>query len=121
MTVTPAGSPATPQIVAVTGAGSGIGLATAAAFAATGAAVVGLDLRDGPPMEGVTWLECDVADNASVETAFARIADVYGRLDVVVNNAGIGGRNTVETATDAEWLAVFEVNVFGVARVSRHA
>jgi NAD(P)-dependent dehydrogenase (short-subunit alcohol dehydrogenase family) len=69
----------------------------------------------------VTWLSCDVTDDASVRAAFDRVGELFGRLDTVVNNAGIGGRNTVETATDADWLTVFDVNVFGVARVSRHA
>ncbi|MTD57579.1 SDR family NAD(P)-dependent oxidoreductase [Amycolatopsis pithecellobii] len=109
------------RVVAVTGAGSGIGLATASAFAAAGMTVVGLDLREGPPSEGVGWIPCDVADDASVSAAFAALGDAHGKLDVVVNNAGIGGKGTVETATDEAWLQVFGVNVFGVARVSRHA
>ncbi|GAA1011039.1 3-oxoacyl-ACP reductase [Acrocarpospora pleiomorpha] len=109
------------RIVAVTGAGSGIGLATASAFAAAGMTVVGLDLREGPPTERIGWIPCDVADDASVSAAFAALGDAYGKLDVVVNNAGIGARGSVETATDDDWLQVFGVNVFGVARVSRHS
>jgi NAD(P)-dependent dehydrogenase (short-subunit alcohol dehydrogenase family) len=111
----------TRRVVAVTGAGSGIGLATARAFTAAGMTVAGLDLREGPPTPGVTWIHCDVTDEVSVGEAFARIAATHGSLDTLVNNAGIGAKGTVESASEDEWLGVFGVNVFGVARVSRHA
>ena len=109
------------RVVAVTGAGSGIGLATATAFAAAGASVAGLDVRAGPPVDGLTWIDCDVTVSRSVEKAFARIAATYSKLDVVVNNAGIGAKGTVESATDEDWSRVFNVNVFGIGRVSKHA
>jgi 2-keto-3-deoxy-L-fuconate dehydrogenase len=109
------------RVAAVTGAGSGIGLAAARAFAAAGTTVVGLDLREGPPVPGVAWIRCDVTDDESVANAFARIRSTYSKLDALVNNAGIGAKGSVETATDADWLGVFDVNVFGVARVSRYA
>lgn len=109
------------RIVAVTGAGGGIGSATAAAFAAAGATVYGLDLGEGPAIDGVTWLTCDVTDEAGVAGAFGHIGEAHGKLDVVVNNAAVGAKGSVETAAAEDWSSVFDINVFGVARVSRHA
>lgn len=109
------------RIVVVTGAASGIGLATAEAFAVRGARVFGLDRNVGPDASGVEWVIADLADPESVATAFAEIAELADHLDVLVNNAGIGVIGTVEEATEEEWLRVFGVNVFGAARASKHA
>lgn len=111
----------TSRVVAITGAAGGIGLATAQAFVDDGAIVVGLDLSEGPPIPGVRWHACDVTDPESVEAAFDWVKTALGRLDVVVNNAGITARGSIETATEQEWKDVFDVNVFSVARVTRHA
>lgn len=108
----------------VTGAASGIGLAVVRAFAAEGAVVALLDRVEPPPAEvpsGALVVRADVTDDESVRSAVGRVADAWGGLDVVVNNAGIGAQGTVETASDEEWHRVFEVNVFGTARVSRAA
>lgn len=105
----------------VTGAGSGIGLATAQNFVAAGARVFGLDLSIGS-MEGVAeWIPCDLASSRSVSDAFATLAERIDVLDILVNNAGIGAVGTVEDATDEEWTSVLNVNVVGTARVSRAA
>jgi NAD(P)-dependent dehydrogenase (short-subunit alcohol dehydrogenase family) len=105
----------------VTGGASGIGLATAKLLAARGATVVCLDLRpDGLP-EPLYGIQTDIADDASVRQAVSAATDRLGGLDILVNNAGIGAQGTVEDNSDDEWLAVFQVNVFGTARVSRAA
>lgn len=109
------------RVVAVTGASGGLGTAIAAAFAAAGANVVGLDLASGQQLDGVTWIDCDVTDDAAVEDAFAWMDSTHGRVDVVVNNAGIGAKGTIETASPEDWSAVFDLNVFGLVRVSKHA
>ncbi len=109
------------RVVAVTGASGGLGSAIVAAFAAAGAAVIGLDLEPGRPLDGVSQIACDVTDDAAVEDAFARVASTHDRLDVVVNNAGIGAKGTIETASPEDWSAVFDLNVFGLVRVSKHA
>ncbi|TXN30952.1 SDR family NAD(P)-dependent oxidoreductase [Lacisediminihabitans profunda] len=105
----------------VTGAGSGIGLATATRLASHGARVIGLDLNVGA-MEGVAeWIHCDVGSADSVAAAFLQIASASPVLDILVNNAGIGAIGTVEEATDEDWALVFNINVTGIARVSRAA
>jgi NAD(P)-dependent dehydrogenase (short-subunit alcohol dehydrogenase family) len=105
----------------VTGAGSGIGLATAQNFAAAGARVFGLDLNAGA-MEGIAeWIPCDVGSTESVASAFATISSQVTALDILVNNAGIGAVGTVEDATDNEWQNVLNVNVVGIARITKAA
>ena len=70
---------------AVTGAGSGIGLATAKLLKERGATVFGLDLSEGEMAGTATWLQCDVSDDASVVAAFSKISN----LDIMINNAAI--------------------------------
>ncbi|WP_426511382.1 SDR family NAD(P)-dependent oxidoreductase [Dactylosporangium sp. McL0621] len=105
----------------VTGAASGIGLATARHLAGLGARVAGLDLRtDGIP-EGVAGFVADVTDDAAVRAGVAAAAEHLGGIDILVNNAGIGAIGTVESNADEEWHRVFDVNVVGLVRVSRAA
>jgi NAD(P)-dependent dehydrogenase (short-subunit alcohol dehydrogenase family) len=101
-------------VAVVTGGAGGIGAATAELMVSRGATVAGLDLAPGP-------FRCDVTDPASVDAAIAAVVAEHGRLDIVVNNAGIGAAGDVAANSDDEWRTVFEVNVFGMARVSRAA
>jgi NAD(P)-dependent dehydrogenase (short-subunit alcohol dehydrogenase family) len=103
----------------VTGGASGIGLATARVLTDRGAAVVCLDVDTPPePFHGV---RADVRDDAAVRAAVANAVAHLGGLDVLVNNAGIGAQGTVEDNDDDEWRNVFDVNVFGMVRMSRAA
>ncbi|GAA4612708.1 SDR family oxidoreductase [Actinoallomurus liliacearum] len=103
----------------VTGGASGIGLAAARLLTERGATVSCLDLTDPPaPLHGV---RADVRDDASVRAAVAAAVDHLGGLDVLVNNAGVGAQGTVEDNGDDEWRDVFDVNVFGMVRVTRAA
>ncbi|MEV5710241.1 SDR family oxidoreductase [Actinoallomurus sp. NPDC052274] len=103
----------------VTGGSSGIGLAAARLLTERGATVSCLDLTDPPaPLHGV---RADVRDDASVRAAVAAAVDHLGGLDVLVNNAGVGAQGTVEDNGDDEWRDVFDVNVFGMVRVTRAA
>lgn len=105
----------------VTGAGSGIGLATAQNFRTAGVRVFGLDTKVGD-MEGVAeWIPCDIASTDAVESAFGTVAARVGALDILVNNAGIGAVGSVEEATDEEWARVLNINVIGIARVTKAA
>ncbi|WP_426997702.1 SDR family NAD(P)-dependent oxidoreductase [Pseudarthrobacter sp. N5] len=103
----------------VTGGASGIGAAIADRLAAGGAKVATLDLNpDGGPHFGIA---CNVADDASVRAAVDAAEREFGRLDIVINNAGIGAQGDISANDDAEWARVLDINVVGIARVSRAA
>ncbi|HZU54977.1 MAG TPA: SDR family oxidoreductase [Actinocrinis sp.] len=110
----------------VTGGASGIGAATAALLAERGARVAVLDLAIGEAErknESPSWIcvPADVTDDDSVRAAIAEVVAVFGGIDVLVNNAGVGAIGTVEDNDDAEWQRVFDVNVFGMVRTARAA
>jgi len=100
------------KVCIVTGAASGIGLASAELFAAEGATVVAADL-DGTPYR------VDVADEDEAQALVERVMDEHGRVDVLFNNAGIAGVGELEETTLDLWEAVLRVNVRGVFLMSR--
>ena len=106
----------------VTGGASGIGLATARLLAGRGARVAVLD-RAAVAGESTDLYPvlADVTDDAAVRAAVAEAGRALGRLDIVVNNAGIGAAGTVEDNDDAEWHRVLDVNVLGIVRTTRAA
>jgi NAD(P)-dependent dehydrogenase (short-subunit alcohol dehydrogenase family) len=104
-------------VALVTGASSGIGLVTAEALAKAGYRVFGASRKPVANPQGVTMLICDVTDDAAVEKMIAEIFQQAGRLDLVVNNAGIGLLAGAEESSIAQAQRLFDVNVFGVARV----
>ncbi|MGZ6339879.1 MAG: SDR family NAD(P)-dependent oxidoreductase [Candidatus Limnocylindrales bacterium] len=108
-------------VAAVTGGGSGIGAAVARRLAAGGARVAVLDLDVSQVPDGMLGVEADVSDDASVRSAVERVLAEWGRLDVLVNNAGIGAQGTVADNDDAEWSRVLDVNLLGVVRTTRAA
>jgi len=105
-------------VAIVTGGGSGIGAAIADELAGRGARVAVLDLHPGDAHLGVA---CDIADDASVRAAVARVADELGGIDIVINNAGIGAAGPIDENDEAEWHRVWDVNVVGIMRVTRAA
>ena len=102
---------------AVTGAGSGIGLATAKLLKERGATVYGLDLNEGAMAGTATWIQCDVGDDASVAAAFSKIP----KLDIMINNAAISAVGDVTADASEDWLKVLNVNVLGIVRTSKSA
>ena len=108
-------------IAIVTGAGSGIGLEVARKLSTEGAQVYGFDLNQGEMADAATWISCDVGNSESVKSAFAEFAKKTSKLDILINNAGIGAIGTVEQATDEEWLRVLNINVIGMGRMSAAA
>jgi 3-oxoacyl-[acyl-carrier protein] reductase len=110
----------TGQVVVVSGGGRGIGRSIVERFTAENAQVVALDLSFPEPLAaGVACIECDVTDPSSVHHAVAQVVDRFGRIDVLVNNAGINVEGEVETLDPARWKACFDVNVLGTFLLSQ--
>lgn len=105
----------------VTGGASGIGLAAARLLAASGASVGVLDRSVDDAPSDLYAVRCDVTDSDGVTAAVDAVAERFGGLDIVVNNAGIGAAGTVEDNDDDEWHRVYDVNVVGMVRVTRAA
>ena len=106
--------------VVVTGASSGIGEAIARRFLADGWDVLTGSRRE-PDLTGAGWLQTDVADPAQADALVAAAVERFGRLDVVVNNAGVQVEKTVVDTTDEEFDHVMDVNVRGVFNICRAA
>jgi len=115
----------------VTGGGSGIGAAIATLFARQGATVALLD-RDAPAAEtmagtiraaggSASALQCDVADAGSVAGAFGQVDADYGRVDILVNSAGIAHVGTIQQTTPEDLDRLYSVNVRGVYLCARAA
>lgn len=108
-----------PGVALVTGASSGIGLATAKALRDAGFRVYGTSRRAADERsDGVTMLSCDVTDDASVAKLVGDVLADAGRIDLLVNNAGMGLFGGAEESSTAQARALFEVNVFGVLRMT---
>jgi NAD(P)-dependent dehydrogenase (short-subunit alcohol dehydrogenase family) len=108
-------------VAAITGGGAGIGLAIAEDLASRGAVAVALDLDTSKVPAHLASVHCDVSDRASVQAAIGEVGTVHGRLDVLVNNAGISAVGTVEENDDEQWSRVLDINVVGIARATAAA
>lgn len=108
-------------VAIVTGGASGIGAAIAGRLSELGAGVAVLDLQHAAKTLGHLSIATDIGDDASVRAGVAKVAKHFGRIDVLVNNAGIGAVGSIADNTDDEWHRVFDVNVVGMARVTRAA
>jgi NAD(P)-dependent dehydrogenase (short-subunit alcohol dehydrogenase family) len=117
------------KVAMVTGAGSGIGQAAAALFAAEGAAVAVLDVRADGAAETADKIAAqggraiavpaDVTVAADVEAAAARAVAEFGRVDILYNNAGVDSTGSVAVAAEDDWDRCFAVNVTGTFLTSR--
>ncbi|GAB3254538.1 oxidoreductase [Chitinimonas naiadis] len=106
-------------VALVTGASSGIGRATTKALQQAGYRVFGTSRKAAAgDVHGVTMLSCDVTDEASVQAMVDEVLNQAGRIDLLVNNAGIGLLGGAEESSTAQAQALFNVNVFGVTRVT---
>lgn len=108
------------SVVLVTGGSSGIGKATAALLAEKGAKVYisGRDvakLRSVAALIGAHTIEAPMEDDAALEAGMAQIVNNHGRLDALINNAGIGEFGPMESVNRETFRRVFETNVFGAA------
>lgn len=109
------------KTILVTGGSSGLGQAICQRLAAQGHTVYGTGRRvtDGEQLNGYTLLSMDVCDEASVQRAVGRIISEQGRIDVLVNNAGLGIQGPAEDITPELAAQLFDVNVLGPHRVCR--
>jgi short-subunit dehydrogenase len=106
-------------VALLTGASSGIGSATAKALQQAGFRVFGTS-RHAPSNrpDGVTMLTCDVTDDESVAKAIDEVLTKAGRIDLLVNNAGVGLLGGAEESSIAQAQTLFDVNLFGVLRLT---
>jgi len=114
------------KVVAVTGAASGIGLGTAIQFAKAGADVVALDLDLEKLSErladnNITKIKVDITDERDVEKCFSEILEKFGKLDVLVNSAGIITFIKMDTLDGDTWDKVINVNLRGTFFCSKEA
>ena len=116
------------QIAAITGAAGAIGVATARAFAAAGAEVALLDVdREAAGVAakatgGAAFaVACDVTDAASVDAAFAKVAERFGGVDIVVSNAGAAWQGRIGEVAEEVLRKSFELNFYGHQRVAQAA
>ena len=119
----------TDPVVVITGADSGIGRATALRLASAGHRVVGTVLPSSTPEKlltmaseaGVTvdLVEIDISEDESVRLGIERVFELTNRIDVLVNNAGVGGNATVEESTSERFRDVFNINLCGATRCTQ--
>ena len=116
------------KIALVTGGGSGIGKAIAQAFAAAGARVTlagrrreVLEAAAGGIGAAAEAAPCDVTDDAQVDSLFAGVAERHGRLDVLVNNAGMSAPGPTHEMDPDKWRKVIDVNLTGAFLCARAA
>jgi NAD(P)-dependent dehydrogenase (short-subunit alcohol dehydrogenase family) len=110
----------TRPVAIVTGASGGIGEATGRALHAAGYRVFGTYRR--PPATrspGIEYLACDVTSDESVQTAVGQVLSKTGRIDLLVNNAGVGLLAGAEESSLEQVKSLFEVNLFGVIRMTK--
>ena len=120
------------SVVVTASAGAGIGMATARRCLEEGARVVISDVHErrlGETLEqlradhgdNVRSVPCDVTDEAQVQQLIASAVEAFGRLDVMVNNAGLGGTASVLEMTDEQWMRVLDVTLNATFRCTRAA
>lgn len=108
-------------VALVTGATSGIGKAAAVALAAAGYEVVGTGRSTAglTPPRGVTYIDLDVASDESVTAAVEQTITRFGRIDLLVNNAGLGAAGAVEDNSISQAERILNINVLGLMRMTK--
>lgn len=115
------------KIVVITGGASGIGMVTAQMMIASNAHVVLMDVNEkGKAVaescgEKAFFIRCDVSKSASVEAAFKLIEEKFGRVDVLVNNAGIQSYGSVTETSEESWDKTINVNLKSIFLCSKYA
>ena len=104
------------MIILITGITSGFGRAMAKKLTAEGHKVYGTYRKDSEPLEGVTYIKCEVTDEAQVEVAVKQVLDDEGRIDVFINNAGMGIGGPLEFSSLEDAHRQMDVNWMGMVR-----
>lgn len=107
-------------VAVVTGGSQNIGLSIAETFIAAGYSVISADLH-APERPDLDFFKTDISREADVEALFGYVSDIYGRLDTLINNAGICVETSIQDMSEAEWDKVMNVNVKGVFLTTKHA
>ena len=120
----------TGKVAVVTGASSGLGADAAIAYAEAGADVALLARRYEKLVDVKTAIEamgrkaiavaCDVSDEASVKAAMETVITEFGKIDILLNNAGVAVRGGVDSMTDEEWDKSFDINVKGIFHACKY-
>lgn len=105
------------KVVVITGSSSGIGLATSKFLKQKGYVVYGI--ARNIDSENITSYACDVTDNEKMKSIFLDIFNKEGRIDYLINNAGIGISGAIEHTTDADIEKIFNINVIAPIKLSR--
>jgi 3-oxoacyl-[acyl-carrier protein] reductase len=113
-------------VLVTAAAGTGIGFATAKRCTEEGARVAITDiherrLREAADVIGAHAVLADVTSQDDVDRCFADVVDTFGHLDVLVNNAGLGGTVRLDEMTDEQWFSVLDVTLTGTMRMTRAA
>ena len=109
------------KVAIVTGAAAGIGRKIAEFFVAEGAKVVACDLSPLPyELDGVEGFELNVTDVVKCEEMFDHVVEKYGKIDILINNAGITQDSMTAKMTEKQWDLVMDVNLKGVFNITRH-
>lgn len=108
------------RVVLITGGSRGIGLATARRFAQMGDRVA-VTYNTSPPPDDIFGIQCDVADNDSVDTAFAAVEAEFGPVEVLVSNAGMTKDMLLLRMNESDFESVIDTNLTGAYRVSKRA
>ena len=107
------------KIAIITGGGRGIGLATSRALAGAGAQIVVIDNQESEvhsewaANNQIAFLKCDVRNASEVEEVFASVGEQYGKIDILINNAGVTSDRSALKMTENEWDKVISVNLKG--------
>jgi meso-butanediol dehydrogenase/(S,S)-butanediol dehydrogenase/diacetyl reductase len=109
------------RIVIVTGGAQNIGLAISRRFLQEGATVVAADLQAPGQEEGLEYIHTDLRSESSVSALMQTTFERYGRLDALINNAGVCIEIPLQEMTSEQWDLVMEVNVKGVFLTTKHA
>ena len=107
------------QVILITGASSGIGKATANLLVQQGYTVYGTSRKASESTNGVRMLTMDVTQPASIQQAVEQILSEQGRIDILINNAGLGISGALELETDEEIGKQMDTNFMGVVRMCK--